>query len=86
MAGTGDLRVLRLCRHLRLRVGATYGYVVYGSHMAIAMSIGLLFLGRSGPATLPCLGVVGADTFRRFQTPNGETQLWFRRFYKTLTR
>lgn len=45
MAGTGNLEVLRLCRHLRSRVGVTYAYVLYGSHMAISMSLGLLFMG-----------------------------------------
>ena len=46
MAGTGNLDVLRLCRYLRARVGPTYNsYVLYGSHMAISMSLGLLFLG-----------------------------------------
>lgn len=45
MAGTGDLEVLRLCRHLRSRVGVGYGYVLYGSHMAISMALGLLFMG-----------------------------------------
>ncbi len=45
MAGTGSLEVLRICRHLRSRIGQAYSYVLYGSHMAISMSIGLLFLG-----------------------------------------
>jgi len=45
MAGTGDLNVLRLCRYLRTRIGSPFGFVSYGSHMAIAMAIGLLFLG-----------------------------------------
>lgn len=45
MAGTGDLSVLRLCRYLRTRVGSPFSFVSYGSHMAIAMAIGLLFLG-----------------------------------------
>jgi len=45
MAGTGDLSVLRLCRYLRTRIGSPFGFVSYGSHMAIAMAIGLLFLG-----------------------------------------
>lgn len=45
MAGTGDLDLLRLCRRLRARVGAAYGHVIYGSHMAISMAIGLLLIG-----------------------------------------
>ena len=45
MAGTGNLDVLRLCRHLRSRVGASYSYVLYGSHLAVSMATGLLFMG-----------------------------------------
>ncbi|KAG5472417.1 hypothetical protein LSCM1_03816 [Leishmania martiniquensis] len=46
MAGTGDLRALALFQQLHRRTN-----VQYGSHMAISMSIGLLFLG-SGRLTL----------------------------------
>ncbi|CBZ28876.1 cyclosome subunit-like protein [Leishmania mexicana MHOM/GT/2001/U1103] len=46
MAGTGDLRALALQQQLHRRTN-----VPYGSHMAISMSIGLLFLG-SGRLTL----------------------------------
>lgn len=52
MAGTGDLEVLRLCRHLRLRSGQASGHVLYGSHLATHMAMGLLFLGGGGGATL----------------------------------
>lgn len=46
MVGTGDLDVLRLCRHLGSRVGqATNSVVTYGSHLAVHMALGLLFLG-----------------------------------------
>ena len=45
MAGSGDLEVLRICRFLRSRVGASYGHVLYGSQMAISMSLGLIFMG-----------------------------------------
>lgn len=46
MAGTGSLEVLRLCRMFRARIGPPYNaYVMYGSHMAISMAVGLLFLG-----------------------------------------
>ena len=45
MASSGDLSVLRLCRYMRARVGPPYSYVLYGSHMAIGMAIGLLFMG-----------------------------------------
>ncbi|XP_029649484.1 anaphase-promoting complex subunit 1-like [Octopus sinensis] len=45
MAGTGDLDVLRIARALRKRVGPQHSYATYGSHMAVSMAIGLLFLG-----------------------------------------
>ena len=45
MSGTGNQQVLRLCRHLRSRVGPSFSHVLYGSHMAVSMAIGLLFLG-----------------------------------------
>ncbi|KAB7494829.1 Anaphase-promoting complex subunit 1 [Armadillidium nasatum] len=45
MAGTGDLEVLRLIRYLRSRVGLTVSTVGYGSHLAIHMALGFLFLG-----------------------------------------
>ena len=45
MAGTCDLEILRLCRRLRARVGPAFGHVVYGSHMAISMAVGLLLIG-----------------------------------------
>ncbi|ELT93542.1 hypothetical protein CAPTEDRAFT_175155 [Capitella teleta] len=45
MAGTGNLQVMRLCRHLRSRVGQSHSHVLYGSHMAISMALALLFLG-----------------------------------------
>lgn len=46
MAGTGNLEIMRLVRHLRRRVGVSNSQVVtYGSHLAIHMALGLLFLG-----------------------------------------
>ncbi|CAM9600363.1 unnamed protein product, partial [Discosporangium mesarthrocarpum] len=44
MAGTGDLDSLRLLRELRWRVEGP-SETTYGTHMAISMGIGLLFLG-----------------------------------------
>ena len=47
MAGTGDLDVIRLVRFLRSRVGPSrHSTVTYGSHMALHMALGLLFLGN----------------------------------------
>ncbi|KAF7270472.1 hypothetical protein GWI33_016577 [Rhynchophorus ferrugineus] len=46
MAGTGNLEIMRLVRHLRRRVGVSInGIVTYGSQLAIHMALGLLFLG-----------------------------------------
>ncbi|KAL2083271.1 hypothetical protein ACEWY4_021044 [Coilia grayii] len=42
MAGSGDLKVLQLCRFLHKRVG---GEMNYGFHMAHHIALGLLFLG-----------------------------------------
>ncbi|XP_031434697.1 anaphase-promoting complex subunit 1 isoform X2 [Clupea harengus] len=42
MAGSGDLKVLQLCRFLHKRVG---GEMNYGFHMAHHMALGLLLLG-----------------------------------------
>lgn len=44
MAGSGDLEVLRICRYLRSRVGPNVNHVLYGSHMAVNMAMGLLFM------------------------------------------
>lgn len=66
MAGTGDLRVLRLLRVLRRRADLD---VSYGFHMAISMAIGLLFLG-GGRLTLgtskPALAALVTALFPRF--------------------
>ncbi|XP_041774338.1 anaphase-promoting complex subunit 1 [Anopheles merus] len=43
LAGTGSLRVLRPIRMLRSRIG--FQHVTYGSHMAVHMALGFLFLG-----------------------------------------
>lgn len=44
-AGSGNLKILRLIRYLRSRIGFLYTQVNYGSHMAIHMALGFLFLG-----------------------------------------
>ncbi|XP_034650000.1 anaphase-promoting complex subunit 1 [Drosophila subobscura] len=44
-AGSGNCEILRIIRFLRSRVGPQYPHITYGSHMAIHMSLGLLFLG-----------------------------------------
>lgn len=51
MAGSGDLEVIRVIRYLRSRVGPKHSTVTYGSHVALHLSLGLLFLG-GGQLTL----------------------------------
>ncbi len=41
MSGSGDLHVMRVIRRLHVCVGE----LTYGSHMAVHMALGLLFLG-----------------------------------------
>lgn len=41
MSGSGDLHVMRVIRQLHVCVGE----LSYGSHMAVHMALGLLFLG-----------------------------------------
>ncbi|XP_019754293.2 anaphase-promoting complex subunit 1 [Dendroctonus ponderosae] len=46
MAGTGNLEIMRLVRHLRCRIGIPNSAIVtYGSHLALHTALGLLFLG-----------------------------------------
>nr|CAH7720171.1 unnamed protein product [Callosobruchus chinensis] len=46
VAGSGNLEIMRLIRHLRRRIGVSNSPVVtYGSHVALHMALGLLFLG-----------------------------------------
>lgn len=44
-AGTGNLHILRMIRMTRSRIGPQNSQVTYGSHMAIHMALGFLFLG-----------------------------------------
>ncbi|CRK87591.1 CLUMA_CG001388, isoform A [Clunio marinus] len=44
-AGTGNLQILRMIRMTRARIGPQNSQVTYGSHMAIHMALGFLFLG-----------------------------------------
>lgn len=44
-AGSGNLDVMRLVRALRARIGTQNVHVTYGSHMALHMALGLLFMG-----------------------------------------
>lgn len=38
-------QLIRVCRHIRERVGPTNSVVTYGSHVATHMALGFIFLG-----------------------------------------
>lgn len=44
-AGSGKLTILKIIRMMRSRIGTSNSHVTYGSHMAIHMALGFLFLG-----------------------------------------
>lgn len=44
-AGSGNLTILKIIRMMRSRIGTSYSQVTYGSHIAIHMALGFLFLG-----------------------------------------
>lgn len=69
MAGTGNLDVLRIARQLRKRHSPD---VPYGSHMAVHMAIGLLFLG-AGRYQLNYLLIIQC-TSRTFPQRNCKTE------------
>ncbi|ESO93615.1 hypothetical protein LOTGIDRAFT_232653 [Lottia gigantea] len=83
MCGTGDLRVLRLCRMLRKRVGLQHVYTTYGSHMAISMATGLLFLGGgkySLKTTPDAIGVMLCAFYPRFPTHSNDNRYHLQAF------
>ena len=65
MAGTGDLSCLRILRFLRWKVDD----VTYGTHLSLAMAIGILFLSggsaslRRDPMSCACLLLATAPRF-----------------------
>lgn len=84
MAGTGRLEVLRLCRHLRKRVGvASSSVVTYGSHLATHMALGLLFLG-GGRYTLsnspPSVAAMLCAFFPKFPTHSNDNRYHLQAF------
>lgn len=74
MAGSGDLASLRLLRELRWRIDEE---ITYGAHMALHVSIGLLFLG-SGRASLSrskaAIAALLIAFFPRFPRAAGDNQ------------
>lgn len=79
MAGTGDLEVMRLCRHLGSRLSQlTNSVVTYGSHLAVHMALGLLYLG-GGALTLSTspesVAALICAFFPRFPTHSNDNRL-----------
>lgn len=84
MAGTGDLSVLRIVRHLRRRVNpASSATVTYGSHLAMHMALGLLFLG-GGRLTLssspPAVAAMLCAFFPKFPTHSNDNRYHLQAF------
>ena len=76
MAGSGDLSTLRTCRMLRSRVHNST-VVNYGSHMAVHIAIGLLFLGggRLALASSPrAVASLLAAFFPKFPTHSSDNR------------
>ncbi|KAG8191889.1 hypothetical protein JTE90_019823 [Oedothorax gibbosus] len=84
MAGTGDLDVIRLCRHLRSRISQSASYVLYGSHMVTHMALGLLFLGggRFTLSTSPLsIGALVCAFFPKFPQHSNDNRYHLQAFY-----
>ena len=74
MAGTGDIATMKTLRALHRRVSAD---VTYGNHMCIAMSLGLLFLGRgeySLSNSADAVALLLVAFFPRFPTVPGDNR------------
>ncbi|GFS60501.1 anaphase-promoting complex subunit 1 [Trichonephila inaurata madagascariensis] len=84
MAGTGDLDVIRICRHLRSRISQAASYVLYGSHMVTHMALGLLFLGggRFTLSTSPLsIGAMICAFFPKFPQHSNDNRYHLQAFY-----
>lgn len=77
-AGSGDLEILRIIRYLRSRIGTQHPHVTYGSHMAIHMALGFLFLG-AGRFTLSktpeAVAALVCALFPKFPTHSNDNRL-----------
>ncbi|KAK6181291.1 hypothetical protein SNE40_009178 [Patella caerulea] len=83
MAGTGNLEVLRLCRMLRKRVGPQHVHATYGSHMAISMALGMLFLGGGKytfKTTPDAIGVMLCAFYPKFPTHSNDNRYHLQAF------
>lgn len=82
-AGTGSVAILRMCRMLRSRLGSSNSHVTYGSHMAIHMAIGFLFLG-AGRFTLSrspqAIAALVCALFPKFPTHSNDNRYHLQAF------
>jgi anaphase-promoting complex subunit 1 len=82
-AGTGDLRILRCIRMLRARIGPSHSHVTYGSHTAIHMALGFLFLG-AGRFTLSrspeAIAALLCSIFPKFPTHSNDNRYHLQAF------
>nr|XP_022911717.1 anaphase-promoting complex subunit 1 [Onthophagus taurus] len=88
MAGTGNIEIMRIIRHLRRRVGtAASAVVTYGSHLATHMALGLLFLGGgrytlcNNPASVAALIIAFYPKFPMHSNDNRYHLQAFRHLY-----
>jgi anaphase-promoting complex subunit 1 len=96
MAGTGDLQCLKLFRALRLRVtpptAAPGVALTYGHHTAVALALGLLFLGGGAmtlsnePQAAACLLLALWPTLPTSSTDNRRHLQALRHFYVLAAR
>lgn len=69
---------MRICRHIRTRVGPASSVVTYGSHLATHMALGLLFLGggkytlSNNPSAVAALII---SLFPKFPTHSNDNRL-----------
>jgi anaphase-promoting complex subunit 1 len=77
MAGTGNLRVLRVLRKLHLRLDPSPGGLAYGNHMAMSMAVGFLFLGagaRTFSTNNEAVAALLISVFPRFPTATSDNR------------
>ncbi|GAB0094323.1 Anaphase-promoting complex subunit 1 [Sergentomyia squamirostris] len=82
-AGSGNLNILRIIRLLRTRIGATNSHVTYGSHMALHMALGFLFLGagRYTLSTSPsAIAALVCSLFPKFPTHSNDNRYHLQAF------
>lgn len=77
---------MRICRHVRTRVGPASSVVTYGSHLATHMALGLLFLGggkytlSNSPSAIAALII---SLFPKFPTHSNDNRSMSMEFFYT---